>query len=387
MNFSWLRNKKSLSDGIACAVFLLACLLLGNIELFQSPEPEAGEKERAIVLETDDSDLQLIGGVMHIGSQALRVRVETGRFAGKEFRAYNQLRANLELDKVFAQGDSVLVGIPPNAVPEETVLTAQDHYRIGWTVLLFALFSMMLVAFAGMTGFKALVSFLFSCFAVWRLLVPLCLRGVSPLWACIVCVFVLTLVIMFLVAGFSRKCLVASSGAMLGVLFGCLFSFLFTRVFHVTGTVMPYSQVLLFSGFASLNMQELFAGAVILASSGAVMDLAMDVAAGMEELSIHRPDIMRRELFFSGLRIGQSVVGTMATTLLLAYSGGYLTLMMTFAAQGTRPVDFINNPFVAAEAVKTLIGSFSLVLVAPFTAGIGAWLYTRGSHAPLKEAA
>ena len=127
------------------------------------------------------------------------------------------------------------------------------------------------------------------------------------------------------------------------------------------------------------------AGAVILASSGAVMDLGMDVAAGMEELARHRPDITPRELFFSGIRIGQSVVGTMATTLLLAYSGGYLTLMMTFAAQGTRPIDFINNPFVAAESVKTLIGSFSLVLVAPFTAIVGALLYKRKWTRRLEE--
>jgi uncharacterized membrane protein len=67
----------------------------------------------------------------------------------------------------------------------------------------------------------------------------------------------------------------------------------------------------------------------------------------------------------------------MTTTLLLAYSGGYLTLMMMFAAQGTNPVDFINNPHVASEVVKTLVGSFGLVLVAPFTAFVSAWIFSR----------
>ena len=63
---------------------------------------------------------------------------------------------------------------------------------------------------------------------------------------------------------------------------------------------------------------------------------------------------------------------------LLAYSGGYLTLMMTFAAQGIGPLDFINNPYVASEAVKTLVGSFGLVLVAPFTAFVGGFILLRG---------
>jgi uncharacterized membrane protein len=107
------------------------------------------------------------------------------------------------------------------------------------------------------------------------------------------------------------------------------------------------------------------------------MDLAMDVAAGMREVSEKQPNLSRRQLLGSGLTMGRAVVGTMTTTLLLAYSGGYLTLMMTFAAQGTLPVDFINNPYIATETVKTLIGSFGLVLVAPFTALIGTAIFKR----------
>ena len=140
---------------------------------------------------------------------------------------------------------------------------------------------------------------------------------------------------------------------------------------------MPYSQSLLNCGYAHLNLSEIFIGAIFLSSSGAVMDLAMDVASGIEEIDRRRNGLPPLELFRSGIRMGRSVVGTMTTTLLLAYSGGYLTLMMTFAAQGTSPIDFINNPHVAAEMVKTLVGSFGLILVTPFTAAVGAWLFGR----------
>ena len=80
----------------------------------------------------------------------------------------------------------------------------------------------------------------------------------------------------------------------------------------------------------------------------------------------------------SGIRIGRAVVGTMTTTLLLAYSGGYLTLLMVFAAQGTSPVDFINSTLVSAEFVKTMVGSFGLVLVAPASALVAAYLHDNG---------
>ena len=104
------------------------------------------------------------------------------------------------------------------------------------------------------------------------------------------------------------------------------------------------------------------------------MDLAMDIAAGVDEVALHNPSLSRRALFASGLRIGQSVVGTMTTTLLLAYSGGYITLLMVFAVQGTSPAVFLNSTIVSAEVVKTLTGSFGLVLVAPFTAFVAAYL-------------
>ena len=116
----------------------------------------------------------------------------------------------------------------------------------------------------------------------------------------------------------------------------------------------------------------MFVGAAVLASSGAVMDLGMDIAAGMDEVVRHSPGIAPLALMSSGMRIGRAVVGTMTTTLLLAYSGGYLSLLMVFAAQGTNPSDFLNSTLVSAELVKTLVGSLGLVLVAPFTALVGA---------------
>ena len=82
--------------------------------------------------------------------------------------------------------------------------------------------------------------------------------------------------------------------------------------------------------------------------------------------------------------IGRAVVGTMTTTLLLAYSGGYLTLLMVFAAQGTRPADFMNSTLVSAELVKTLVGSFGLVLVAPFTALVSAAVFSAQSRVDVR---
>ena len=356
-------------------VFLLACAALWFLDILHTAPPPEGVKCKARVLSVDNSNIFTIG-LLRKGEQHVRLKILNGPYKGKEFDGTNIIRANMELDKVFEPGDIALAAIP-YGVDETFTVVAQDHYRIGYAFLLFGLFALLLLVFAGITGFNALLSFVFSCLVIWKLVIPLALKGGNVLLITFAAVALLSAVIIFLVAGMTRKGVTAFLGAILGVLASCVMAYVFTKLFKISGGMMPYSQTLLYSGYEFLSLPDIYIGAIFLSSSGAVMDLAMDVSAGMVEILQKRPDIPRRELIGSGLNIGRSVVGTMTTTLLLAYSGGYLTLMMTFAAQGIGPLDFINNPYVASEAVKTLVGSFGLVLVAPFTAFVGGFIIPR----------
>ncbi len=363
-------------NAITAVVFAVVCAAIFAIDPY-ARESE-GTKERAEVVAVDNSNLMTVG-LLRQGEQRLRVKVLGGKFRGETFAAMNVLRAQMDLDKIFEAGDTALVAIPHGADPKTTTINAQDHYRTGWTFALMGLFALLLCAYAGMIGVKALMSFVFSCAVIWKIVVPLCLGGVNPIAVCMGAVCVLSAVIIFLVGGFTRKGFSAFAGTMAGVLASCATGWIFSKLFFINGAIMPYSQALLYCGYESLSLPDIFIGAIFLSSSGAVMDLSMDVAAGMDELLRRNPNLPRVKLVESGLRIGRVVVGTMTTTLLLAYSGGYLTLMMTFAAQGVSPSDFINNPYVASECVKTLVGSFGLVLVAPLTALAGGFILKRGN--------
>ena len=357
-------------NAITAIVFAVVCAAIFAIDPY-ARESE-GTKERAEVVAVDNSNLMTVG-LLRQGEQRLRVKVLGGKFRGETFAAMNVLRAQMDLDKIFEAGDTALVAIPHGADPKTTTINAQDHYRTGWTFALMGLFALLLCAYAGMIGVKALMSFVFSCAVIWKIVVPLCLGGVNPIAVCMGAVCVLSAVIIFLVGGFTRKGFSAFAGTMAGVLASCATGWIFSKLFFINGAIMPYSQALLYCGYESLSLPDIFIGAIFLSSSGAVMDLSMDVAAGMDEL-------LRRCLLYTSDAADDLlcvVVGTMTTTLLLAYSGGYLTLMMTFAAQGVSPSDFINNPYVASECVKTLVGSFGLVLVAPLTALAGGFILKR----------
>lgn len=139
---------------------------------------------------------------------------------------------------------------------------------------------------------------------------------------------------------------------------------------------MPDSESLLYSGFQHLNLTAIFMSSIFIGASGAMMDLSVDITSAIREVVEKKPDISWKEAAKSGMNVGRAAMGTMTTTLLLAYSGGYITLMMVFMAQGT-PVDHIlNYKYVAAEVLDTIAGSFGLVTVAPFTALVGGLFLT-----------
>lgn len=363
-------------DYIACAVLAAMTAVVAFVPPAETVAYDTGKAYRAKVLLTDDSDVVETLSLKY-GSEKLEVELLEGPLAGARMRASNELRAQADLDKTFSPGDIALVDWPEGDVTASSVLVARDHWRLGWMWVMVALFAALLAAFAGWTGVKALFSFAFSCFVVWKFLVPMCLKGYCASLVSLATVSLLTFVIMYLVAGPTKKGVAAFAGSVLGVVASLALARIFSVLMHVDGMTMPFVQALANAGLESLDTADIFTGAVILASSGAVMDLAMDIAAGIDEVKRHNPSLGFRELLLSGVRIGRAVVGTMTTTLLLAYSGGYLTLLMVFAAQGTPPLVFLNSTIVSAEVVKTFVGSFGLVLVAPFTALAGAWIYTR----------
>ena len=370
MKFLSVRKK----DILFTAVLLIFCAVLLMLpSRWEKSSGQDGSLRRVKIKTVDNSGLQKHGHVWY-GSQILTVELD-----GKTFRGGNELRAQMELDKIFVPGETALAVVNENTSdPENDVLTVQEHWRNGWSYTLFGIFCLFLCIFGSWTGVKALFSFVFSCLVIWKMVVPLVLLGVPASWLIFAVVCILTAVIIFLVGGMTRKAWAAFIGAISGVFAGLAMAHFFTVVMKINGATMPYIQALLFGGYDFLDLQDIFIGGIILASSGAVMDLAMDIASGVEEISRHNPDLPAKELILSGIRIGRSVVGTMTTTLLLAYSGGYLCLLMMFASQGTPVSEFLNNVLVASEIVKTLTGSFALILVAPFTALTAGWLFRGG---------
>lgn len=363
-------------NSVSLAAILLILILMALPTGYEDAAIYKGtDRVRAKVLSTDESTVKS-SGLIRSGEQYCQIEILGGKFKGQETKAVNMLSGSLESDKIFQEGDVALVVI---SYRDDEILrvTMSDHFRIDKELILAGLFVALLVLFAGKTGLRAVYSFLITVLTIWKILVPACLKGINPIWCGIFITAFLTVMIIFLVYGWDRKTVAASSGALLGVLVTCVIGCIFTDAFKIHGAVMSYSESLLYAGFQDLNLTRIFMSGIFIGASGAMMDLSVDITSAVNEVISKKPGIGWREAAASGMNVGRAAMGTMTTTLLLAYSGGYIALLMTFMAQGT-PLDCIfNYKYVSAEILDTVVGSFGLVTVAPFTALTSAVLLTR----------
>ena len=335
------------------------------------------EAERCIAEVTAVDNSAIIDtGLVRSGEQRCTVTFSNGLFKGKTATAINLLQGSLEQDKLFSEGDKAQVVVNYDG---ETIrrVTMIDYFRLPGELLLAGLFILFLIIFAGGTGVRAIISFALTVLTIWKLLVPLYLNGYNPVWVGLLINLLLTTLIIALVYGFDYRCAAAVSGSFLGILVTSVLGIIFTDLFRLHGAVMPYSESLLYAGFQHLNLTQIFMSSIFLGSSGAVMDLAVDITSAVYEVVEKKPDILPRDAVKSGMNVGRAAMGTMTTTLLLAYSGGYIALLMVFMAQGTPTEHIFNYKYVAAEIIHTVIGSFGLISVAPFTALCSGLLLTK----------
>lgn len=365
--------RKNLSTVFGCLI--ISVILLAIPTGFEGAlQFRDAEKCRVLVEEVDNSKL-IDTGLIRTGQQVCSVKILSGKFKGQLTEGWNMLGGSLSQDKLFRPGDVVQAIVHYETSESGTVFHSVnliDYYRLKVEFILAVAFAVFLISFAGMTGIRSVFSFVITILVLWKILVPFYLKGFNPIMTGIIVVAIMTFIILALVYGFDKRLISAFSGSMTGILFAAILSFVFTKKFHIHGAVMANSESLLYSGFQNLNLTQIFMASVFIGASGSVMDLSVDITSAVNEVVATARKkgvpVTKREAVKSGMAVARAAMGTMTTTLLLAYSGTCIALLMVFMAQGTPVYNILNNNVVSAEIINTIAGSFGLAMTAPITA-------------------
>lgn len=370
-----MKNKLKEHAPVIAGIILILVLIFIPTGFEGARIYQGTERVPARVISTDDTQI-VDNGLIRTGEQSCEVEVLKGKFKGRSIdSAVNMLTGSYENDKIFAEGDKALIIISYRG---DEILSAAmiDHYRLDFEIILALIFAAVLIITAGKTGFRSLLSFIITILAVWKAVVPLYLKGIDPIISGAVFITLLSVIIIAMVYGFDRRCFAATAGVLSGVMVALFFGAVFTHLFKIHGAVMSMSESLLYCGYGHLNLTSIFTASIFIGSSGAMMDLAVDITSAMHEIILKKPSISTKELIISGMNIGKAAMGTISTTLLLAYTGSCIAMLMVFMAQGTPLVNILNYKYVAAEIVHTVAGSIGLTAVAPLTAVLGGTVLT-----------
>lgn len=349
--------------------FAIIAALLALPTGFEDAQQFKDAEKCKVLVETVDNSSLINTGLIRTGQQVCTVRFLSGKFKMQTAEGWNMLGGSLSQDKLFRPGDKAQA-VVHHYDGEIISVNLIDYYRLDGELLLALAFAVFLVVFARGVGLRSVFSFAITILVLWKILVPLFLEGHNPIFVGLAAVAIMTFVILVLVYGFDKKLLSSFCGAMSGIVFAMVLSIICTSSFHIHGAVMANSEALLYSGFQDLNLTQIFMASVCVGASGSVMDLSVDITSAVSEVVRNCPGISRKEAIKSGLTVARAAMGTMTTTLLLAYSGTCIATLMTFMAQGTPVYNILNNNIVAAEIINTIAGSFGLAMTAPLTAVI-----------------
>ncbi len=368
------KNRKEIIFVIVFFIFIYVIAILPTG--FEKQIYVNSEGVRAKVLSVDNSTVYKTGMITQ-GEQRCLIEIETGSHKGEQITGINLFVGKLEFDKIFEAGNKAWVLLEFDGDDKIIFANMIDHYRMNKEVFLIGLFAATIIVFSGFTGVRTILSFVFAMLSIWKILIPFMLRGYNPLIVGLIVGNVLTITTLLLVAGFTKKAYAAIISSIACSLITALIAVTFTNYFKIDGTVMQWSESLLYAGFMSLDLTAIFYVGIYLACSGAVLDLAIDISAALEEIVKSNLTISKVDLVKSGLTIGKSVVGSQTTTLLLAYMGSYISVMMVYMAQGTPMMNILNSKAIAAEILHTFVGCLGLVLVSPLTSGICGFMYEK----------
>ncbi|HEX5631257.1 MAG TPA: YibE/F family protein, partial [Acidimicrobiia bacterium] len=279
----------------------------------------------------------------------------------------------------FSVGERVVLDRAPDADPEFRYSYA-DRQRRPVLLILAIVFALVVVALGRMRGLAALLGLAGSVVVLLQFVIPAILDGRSPVAVAITGAAVIAYLALFAAHGFTRMTTVALLGTLAALGMTAVLSSIAVEAARFSGLTAEEAFIITVAGHFDLS--GLILAGIVLGALGALDDITVTQASTVWELHTVRPDLGRAALFRSGLKVGRDHVASTVNTLLLAYAGAAMPLLLFFVLAGQSIGTVLNSEIVAVEVVRTLVGSIGLVAAVPLTTWMAAVFASEEFAAP-----
>ncbi|MFJ4552716.1 YibE/F family protein [Streptomyces sp. NPDC088817] len=308
------------------------------------------------------------------------IRVDTGNDKGRTFTEIVQPDQSRQLH----QGEKVVVAYEPSA-PKDLQYSVTDVDRRFPMALLAGIFALAVVVVGRMRGVMALVALAISFLVLNLFILPAVLQGSNPLVVAVVGASAIMLIALYMCHGLSARTSVAVLGTLVSLMLIGVLGSLFIGWAALTGNTDD-STGLIHGLYPSIDMSGLLLAGVIIGSLGVLDDVTVTQTSAVWELHEANPAMGRRELYRAGIRIGRDHIASVVNTLVLAYAGAALPLLLLFSIAQSGVTTVATSELVAEEIVRTLVGSIGLVASVPVTTALAALVVSADRPGPTEAA-
>lgn len=330
------------------------------------------EEKEELITEDNPDYTPLLGKEQKRVTQSIDLVITSGEkdIFAKTFTLEN-ITANRPKDIRVKEGDKVAVQVVRSkATKEIRSMLITDYARTTASWLYIIIFAIALLAFGRKKGLKTIIGLVFTFAMIFYVLVPSILNGADPLLVAVGVVAVSTAVLLVVAMGWNKQALSAGLGTLGGTIVAALLGITFTHFSHITGFASEEA-IVLYNFNPNLNYGAILLAGVIIGAFGAVMDVAVSISSSLGEIRQHSNRIGFKELFASGMKVGKDIVGTMSDTLILAYVGAALPLILLLAINSNTAFA-LNQDFIVDEIIRAIAGSLGLMAAIPITAYFAA---------------
>ena len=301
--------------------------------------------------------------------QNIKVKILSGEHKDKAYDSEFILSQDID-NKIMAyelkKGDTVFVELVEEAGEVKSVVT-QDFVRESSMLYILLIFIVLVFIVGGFKGIRSIISLAITILIIYFVTVKWILSGGNPILVSII-TSAITIVITFaIVSGINKKTITATLGTIGGIAFSGVMAIIFGNLAKLSG----FQEEAVFLSINAQNMvfnfREILYAGIIISSLGACMDVGMSIASSLDEIKKQKLNVTSKELMKSGIDIGRDVIGTMTNTLILAYVGSSLNLILMFMAANIPFEDIINKEMIVAELVSAISASMGVVFTIPIT--------------------
>lgn len=302
--------------------------------------------------------------------QYLKVQPTEGPFKGNVLNAQVSIDiSNSKTYFTYHPGDVVKVEIYLKDNGEIDYVSIYTLVRLPYMAGIFLLLLILIALIGRKKGLKVIIALLVTIAGIFFVLLPLIVRGADPVFTAVWVCTAVTFITMFIVGGFNLKSLAASLGTMGGLICTLAITMIMNSLLRVSAVELEAVDMLMTSNLGvTIDFNGIVMAAIMVGSVGAMMDVGMDISSSINEIHEVNPFRTKKQLFESGMSVGRDIMGTMANTLILAYTGCSLMLMVNWAVFSESFFDMLNNGYIVVEVVKALCGSAGMIMTIPLTA-------------------